>query len=183
MSNFSNVLLGGATGALIHRERCCTPDADDAIEVLEYRMLGRLCSESFRQDSFTRQELLRVSEKLPVHTTAPELTLDLSALNVIADCLWTPSINLAACGKSSTQDLLDRALQVLRHRLEPHRPRDLDDLVERDGLGVLDVLLLLPVSRWLLESFDDQGRRRWDDGDSRLTVLDGEANRDAQTFL
>ena len=98
---------------------------------------------------------MQVSSKLFVHTTSPELTLDLSALNVIADCLWTPSINLAACRESSTQDLLDRALQVLRHRLEPHRPRDLDDLVEGDGFGVLDVLLLLPVSWWLLESFDD----------------------------
>jgi hypothetical protein len=48
---------------------------------------------------------------------------------------------------------------------------------------VLDVLLLLPVSGRLLESFDDQGRSRWHDRDSRLTVLDGEANCDAQTFL
>ena len=64
-----------------------------------------------------------------------------------------------------------------------HGACDLDDLVERDGLGMLDVLLLLAVPRRLLERFDDERGRRWDDGDGGLTVLDCEADGDAQTFL
>ena len=38
-----------------------------------------------------------------------------------------------------------------------HLAGDLNDLVERNGLGVLDVLLLLAVARRLLEGLDDEG--------------------------
>jgi hypothetical protein len=31
-----------------------------------------------------------------------------------------------------------------------------DNVIERDGLGVLDVLLLLAVARWLFEGLDDE---------------------------
>jgi hypothetical protein len=48
---------------------------------------------------------------------------------------------------------------------------------------VLDVLLLLSVSGRLLEGLDDEGGRRWDDRDSGLTVLNGESDGHAETFL
>jgi hypothetical protein len=48
---------------------------------------------------------------------------------------------------------------------------------------VLDVLLLLPVARWLLEGLDDQGRGGWDNRYCCLTVLDGESYGDAESFL
>ena len=63
-----------------------------------------------------------------------------------------------------------------------HGAADLDDLVERDGLGVLDVLLLFAVTRGLLEGLDDQGRGGGHDRDSGLTVLDGQADSDAETL-
>ena len=63
-----------------------------------------------------------------------------------------------------------------------HGAADLDDLVERDGLGVLDVLLLFAVTRGLLEGLDDQGRGGRNDRDGSLTVLDGQADGDAETL-
>ena len=51
-----------------------------------------------------------------------------------------------------------------------------------DVAGVLDVLLLLAVARGLLERLDDERRGRGDHGDSGLTVLDGQLDRDAETL-
>ena len=48
---------------------------------------------------------------------------------------------------------------------------------------MLDVLLLLAVTRWLLEGLDDERRGGWDDRDGSLTVLDGQANGDTETLL
>jgi hypothetical protein len=48
---------------------------------------------------------------------------------------------------------------------------------------VLDVLLLLPVARRLLKGLDDEGRSGWDNRDCCLTVLDGESDGDAESFL
>jgi len=47
---------------------------------------------------------------------------------------------------------------------------------------VLDVLLLFAVTRRLLEGLDDERRSRGDDRDGGLTVLDGELDRDTETF-
>ena len=63
-----------------------------------------------------------------------------------------------------------------------HGAADLDDLVERDGLGVLDVLLLFAVTRGLLEGLDDQRGGGGNDRDGGLTVLDGQADGDAETL-
>jgi len=85
------------------------------------------------------------------------LTLDLTRANVVTDSLGASSINLATSAKSSSEDLLDTALERLGQRLVLHLAGDLNDLVERNGLGVLDVLLLLTVARRLLEGLDDEG--------------------------
>lgn len=47
---------------------------------------------------------------------------------------------------------------------------------------MLDVLLLLAVSWWFLESLDDEGGCGWDDRDGGLTVLDGELDGDAEAL-
>jgi len=48
---------------------------------------------------------------------------------------------------------------------------------------VLDVLLLLAIAGGFLEGADDQGRRSGNDGDSGLTVLNGELDSDTETLL
>jgi len=84
------------------------------------------------------------------------LTLDLTRSNVITDSLGTSSINLATSAESSSENLLDTTLERLGQRLVLHLAGDFNDLVERDGLGVLDVLLLLAVARGFLEGLDDE---------------------------
>lgn len=112
-----------------------------------------------------------------------KLTLNLAGLDVVGDALGGAAVDLAASGEGSANDLEDGALKGLGHRLVTHDAGNLDDLVKRDGLGVLDVLLLLAVTGRLLEGLDDQGRGGGNDGDGGLTVLDGQADGDAETLL
>ena len=48
---------------------------------------------------------------------------------------------------------------------------------------MLNVLLLLSVTRRLLQGLDDEGGGGWDNGDGSLSVLDGESDGDTETFL
>ena len=57
------------------------------------------------------------------------------------------------------------------------------DLIKRDALGVLDVLLLLAVTGRLLEGLDDERRGGGNDGDGSLTVLDGQLDGDPLSKL
>ena len=42
----------------------------------------------------------------------------------------------------------------------PHMLGNVDDIIKSDVSTVLNVFLLLSVSWWFLEGFDDQGRNR-----------------------
>jgi hypothetical protein len=108
--------------------------------------------------------------------------LNLAGLDVVGDVLGAAAVNLAASGESSSEDLLDGTLEVLGHGLEPHGAGNVDDLIERNALGVLDVLLLLAVTRGLLKGLDDEGGGGWDDRDGGLTVLDGQLDSDTETL-
>lgn len=87
------------------------------------------------------------------------LTLERTILDLIADLLWTSSINLAANREASSENFENSSLKTLGHRLvgTSHCAGNLNNLIERDGLGVLNVLLLLSVSWWLLEGTDYEG--------------------------
>lgn len=111
-----------------------------------------------------------------------KLTLNLAGLDVVGDALGGAAVDLAASGEGSADNLKDGTLERLGHGLVAHGAGNLDDLVKRDGLGVLDVLLLLAVTRGLLEGLDDQGRGGGHDGDGGLTVLDGQADGHAETL-
>ena len=106
------------------------------------------------------------------------LTLNLSVIDLVLDVLGALAIDLAADAESSSEDLLDGSLQLLGQRLVSHGPGNLNDLIQRNRLGVLDVLFLLSVTWWLLEGADDEGGSGWNDGDGGLTILDGELDGD-----
>jgi hypothetical protein len=95
-----------------------------------------------------------------------KLTIDLASLDVVRDILGAAAIDLAADGESSTQNLEDGTLEGLGHGAGTHGAGHLNNLIESDGLVVLDVLLLLAVTRRLLQGLDDQGRGGGNDGDS-----------------
>lgn len=110
-------------------------------------------------------------------------TINLAVLDGLQDSLGGLSIDLAANTLSSSQHLPDGSLQLLGERLEAHGAGNLNDLIEADGLVVLDVLLLLAVTRGLLEGLDDERGGSGHDRDGSLTVLDGQLDGDTETFL
>ena len=89
---------------------------------------------------------------------------------------------MAINGESSAKNLLHGTFEVLRHRLEAHGASNLNDLVQRDGFSVFDVLLLFAVAWRLLEGLDNERRGRGDDRDGGLTILDGQLDCDAQAL-
>jgi hypothetical protein len=108
--------------------------------------------------------------------------LNLARLDVVGDVLGAAAVNLATSAESSSEDLLNGTLQVLGHGLESHGAGNVDDLIEGNALGVLDVLLLLAVAGRLLEGLDDERRSGGNNGNGSLTVLDGQLDRDAETL-
>lgn len=108
--------------------------------------------------------------------------VDLASVNSVGDSLGALSVNLATDTEGSAQNLLHGTGQSLRERLVPHGAGNLDDLVKRNGLVVLDVLLLLAVAGGLLQRADDERRCGGNDGDGSLTVLDGELHGDAKAL-
>jgi len=101
-------------------------------------------------------ELGRISHSSGDIQALVKHTLNLARSDVVANSLRAPSVNLAPSAEGSSEDLLYTTLERLGERLVLHLAGDLNDLVERDGLGVLDVLLLLAVARRLLEGLDDE---------------------------
>jgi hypothetical protein len=108
--------------------------------------------------------------------------LDLAGLDVVRDVLGAAAVDLAASAESSSDNLENGTLQVLGHGLEAHGAGNGDDLIEGNALGVLDILLLLAVPGRLLEGLDDERGSGGNDGDSGLTVLDGQPDGDTETL-
>ncbi|KAI3823253.1 hypothetical protein L1987_04686 [Smallanthus sonchifolius] len=63
-----------------------------------------------------------------------------------------------------------------------HDLRDLNHVIERYVAAVLNVLHLLTITFRLLQRFDDQTSGGRDDGDLRLTILDGELDGDSESL-
>lgn len=133
--------------------------------------------------TFTPRELQSISIVDGRLSLIWSLTLDLASFDIITDSLGAPSINLATSAESSSENLENSSLELLSQRLLPHLAGNLDDLIKRNGLGVLDVLLLLAVSGRLLQGLDDEGGSRGNNRDGGLTVLDGETDGNTETFL
>lgn len=101
--------------------------------------------------------------------------------DLVNDNLSGLAIDLGANGLSGTEDLLDGTLELLGKGLGTHLTSDLDDLAERNVSVVFDVLLLLLITRSLLESSNDESGSSRNKGDSGLTVLDLELDCDVNT--
>lgn len=119
----------------------------------------------------------------PRTTKQSKHTVNLASLDVVRDVLGAAAVNTATDRESGTEDLKDGTTELLGQRTVAHDAGDLDDVVERDRLGVLDVLLLLTVTRGLLEGLDDQRGSGGHNGDGGLTVLDGETDGHTETLL
>ncbi|CEO96626.1 hypothetical protein PBRA_005235 [Plasmodiophora brassicae] len=109
--------------------------------------------------------------------------LDLAVVNGSLDIAGRLSVNSASDREASAQDLLNGALQLLRLRPRTHRTSNVENRLERQVSIVLDVLLLLAITDWLLESANDERRRRRDDLDLSLTVLDSQLAGDTETLV
>ncbi|QBM86989.1 hypothetical protein METSCH_B01830 [Metschnikowia aff. pulcherrima] len=96
--------------------------------------------------------------------------------------MWVLVVNTTSDRLGSTQDLFGDRSQVLTERLLLHLSGNLVNLVQWNVTGVLDILLLFSVSRWLLQGSDDEGRSRWDNGGSSLSVLNSQLNSDLDTL-
>lgn len=97
----------------------------------------------------------------------------------LSTCCWT---RLTADRLGGTEDLLDGARELLGKRLVAQLAGNLDNVVNGNVAGVNTAFLLFAVSRRLLEGADDERRCRGNDGDSGLTVLDGELDGHTKTL-
>jgi len=95
---------------------------------------------------------------------ASRFTVNVAVLDLIRDILWTFAVNLAADTECCAENLEYGTLQLLGQRFvgASHCSSNINNLIQRDGLGVLDVLLLLSVARWLFQGSDDERRGGWD---------------------
>ena len=79
-------------------------------------------------------------------------------LDLLLQILGLHLVHSAPHRHGRAKDLLHSPLERLGHRLVPHRPCDVDDLIEGDVAAVLNVLDLLPVPLRLLERLDNHRR-------------------------
>jgi hypothetical protein len=73
---------------------------------------ARVHAKERRPWSFIRPELDSSQQMIQYRVTA-KLTLNLPTLNIIANVLWTSSIDLAANAESGTENLLNTTLELL----------------------------------------------------------------------
>lgn len=107
---------------------------------------------------------------------------NLALLDSNNDVVGVLAVNSATNRVSGTEDFTDTTRKVLGERLVGHLTGNVVNLVKGDVTGVLDVLLLLPVPRRLLEGLDDKGRGGRNNGDGSLPVLDSELDSHSETF-
>jgi hypothetical protein len=118
--------------------------------------------------------LLVISEEREwYHDTSSELgNVDLTVVDQSGDLLGALAIDGAAEGDASAEDLLDSASGIDGHALGAKLLGDVDNVVELEVAVVLHVLLLLSVTRTLLECLDDEGGGGGQNSDEALSVLD-----------
>mmetsp|Transcript_99034 Transcript_99034/g.137540 ORF Transcript_99034/g.137540 Transcript_99034/m.137540 type:complete len:205 (+) Transcript_99034:89-703(+) len=92
------------------------------------------------------------------------------------------AVHGAADRETGPQNLLCSALELLCQALLAHLAANVQEDILRQVAAVLDVLGLLTVSEWLLESFDDQTGCIGLHVHFGLTILNGQFHSDANAF-
>ncbi|KAH3661201.1 hypothetical protein OGAPHI_006608 [Ogataea philodendri] len=108
--------------------------------------------------------------------------VNLASVDGFNDSVRVLTSNSASNRLSSTKDLLGNRSEVLTERLFSHGSGNLPDLFKLNVTGVLHVLLLLSVSRWLLQSSDHQRGGRWHNRGLSLSVLDSQLHSNLDTL-
>jgi hypothetical protein len=102
--------------------------------------------------------------------------------DLVDNVMWVFSVNGATDRVSSSQKFSANSSQIFGHGSVFHDSSGGQDIVPGDVTVVNDVLDLLSVSWGFFQSFDQERRGGWNDGDLGLSVLDGQLNGDLQTF-
>lgn len=96
--------------------------------------------------------------------------------------MWVLAVDGASNGVSGSEQFSADTGQVLSHGSFSHDSGGAQDIVPGDVTVVFDVLDLLSVPWWFFQSFDQQRRSTWYNGDLSLSVLDGEFDGYFQAF-
>ena len=93
-----------------------------------------------------------------MHASSSELgNVDLAVVDQSGDLLGALAIDSAAERDAGSEDLLDGASGLNSHALGAELLGDVNDVVELEVAVVLHVLLLLSVTRTLLQGLNDKG--------------------------
>ena len=108
-----------------------------------------------------------------MHASSSELgNVDLAVVDQSGDLLGALTVDSAAERDASSEDLLHGASGLNSHTLGAELLGNINDVVELEVAVVLHVLLLLSVTRALLECFNDKRSSSREDSDEALSVLD-----------
>lgn len=108
---------------------------------------------------------------------------NLTRLNLGSHGLGRHSVDGAAHRVASTQNFLDSTRQVTSQRLVANLAGNINHSLQRQVTVVLNVLLLLAVTGWLLQGLDDHAGSGRQDLDRGSAVLHGQLDADAQASV
>ena len=98
--------------------------------------------------------------------------IDFTSVHLSGNFLGALSVDCAAEGNAGSEYFLDSSLELYCHALRAELLGNVKNISELEVAVVLHVLLLLSVTRTLLECLDDKGRGSREDSDEALSVLD-----------
>merc|ERR1719359_2733036 len=87
--------------------------------------------------------------------------VEITRVNLFLQVERVAAIDGATHGVACSKDLLDGALELLGTALEAHLATNVDDGGLWQIARVLDVLGLLTITQWLLQSLDDETGGVW----------------------
>ena len=88
-----------------------------------------------------------------------------------------------AHGLHGAKNFLDGTSKSLGHGLVPHLLSNVNDGVNAEGAGVLDILGLLPIPLWLIKLLDDKSRSGWEDGNGGLAIDDADLDCATESLI